>query len=333
MSDLVATATELPWWRNLIPRKAADLSASATMVCVLLIEAIFFTVRAPDFWTGGNFSALAQLVAILGIVATGMTFGLISGSLDISVGSTLALSGAVLTRLATAGKPAWESISLCLIVGLLVGLVNGLVVVKLRVNPIVATLGMLGIARGLAYIVSGTTYVATTSDVGSSTFQILQGNILGIPRALVFAAIVMMVGYIVLHLTRAGRYAYAIGQDAQAARSVAISVDRLRIVYLVVSGFCAGLAGWVLASEADGSAGNAALGYELTAVTVVVLGGAGLAGGTGSMIGTALATVVLGVLVDGMNLMGASIFYEFVIPGVFLIAAMGLDSLRTGGYR
>jgi ribose/xylose/arabinose/galactoside ABC-type transport system permease subunit len=185
----------------------------------------------------------------------------------------------------------------------------------------------------LAYIVSGSTFVATQSTVGDAVYAPLQGNILSIPRAFLFALAIVLVGYVLLHKTRFGTYAFAIGADPEAARVAAIPVDRLRIAYLAISGFCAGLAGWVLASEADGVGGNAALGYELIVMTAVILGGAGLAGGTGSMIGTAFAVIVLGLLYNGMALMGAAIFYEFLVPGLFLIGAVWLDSLRSGGYK
>jgi ribose/xylose/arabinose/galactoside ABC-type transport system permease subunit len=313
--------------------RAERISATGTMAIVLVAEMVFFSLRAPDFLTRANFPAATVQVSVLAVVSVGMTFGAISGALDISIASTMALAGCALSRVAASGRPGWEAVAVALLIGLTVGLVNGVVVVFGRVNPIVATLGMLGIARGLAYIVSGSTFVATQSTVGDAVYAPLQGNILSIPRAFLFALAIVLVGYVLLHKTRFGTYAFAIGADPEAARVAAIPVDRLRIAYLAISGFCAGLAGWVLASEADGVGGNAALGYELIVMTAVILGGAGLAGGTGSMIGTAFAVIVLGLLYNGMALMGAAIFYEFLVPGLFLIGAVWLDSLRSGGYK
>jgi ribose/xylose/arabinose/galactoside ABC-type transport system permease subunit len=310
-----------------------DKSARIALLIILATEAVYFTAASSQFLTRQNLLTIGSSVAVLAIVSTGTTFGLISGALDISVGSTVGLAGYAATRLSATDSEAWLSILVAIGIGIAVGLVNGFVVVKLRVNPIVATLGMLSIVRGIAYYVAGGSGEAISPNATeSSVFSVMQGNTLGIPRPVLVAIVFMVCGYFVLQMTRFGLYTFAIGRNPTAARDLALRVDRLRITCLVLSGMCAGAAGWVLSSSQAGSNANAAIGLELTVITAIIIGGAGLLGGTGSMIGTGLGVVVLGVMVNGMSLLGIDAFYQLMGQGALLLAAVGLDAFRSGGY-
>jgi ribose/xylose/arabinose/galactoside ABC-type transport system permease subunit len=212
---------------------------------------------------------------------------------------------------------------------LLVGIINGLVVTKLKVNPIVATLGMMGIARGLALIWTGARGMPIRDDL----YNFFQGKLGVFSWPLILLVFVFIVGYVVLSHTRFGRYAFAVGGNSDASRAAAIPVDRLRISYLAISGFLAGVSGWVLASMSGAATPAAAQGYELTVITAVILGGVSLSGGRGSMTGTILGSLIIGVMVNGMTLHGIQSYYQLMLQGLVLLIAVWVDSRRSGGYR
>jgi ribose transport system permease protein len=304
------------------------------LVAFLLLEIIAFTMVTGDFLTASNMFNTGRAVAILSIVAVGATFGLISGALDLSIGSVIALGGTVATHIAIQGWPVGIAVAGAVAAGLLVGFTNGFVVVKLRVNPIIATLAMLGIARGVAFIIDGGTgVVGNDSRRTGPGFDVMQQSVGPVPVPLIVAIIAIVCGGAALAYTRFGRYAYAVGGSPSASRAVALPVDRLRVSYLVLSGTLAGFAGWVFASMASGVGSNIAVGYELTAITAVILGGVGLAGGRGSMVGTALGVIIIGVMVNGLTLAGVPVFYQLMGQGFVLLAAVALDAARSGGYR
>jgi len=299
----------------------------------LALEVLYFSVTTSGFLTPENLLNMGRALAILAVVSVGATFGLISGALDISIASVIALGGTVATQLDHQGWTVLVPILAAIVAGLLVGVTNGLVVVRLRVNPIVATLAMLGIVRGIALIIDGGTGVVSADTATSGTFNVMQGDIAGIPLPLIVAAVTMALGYIVLAHTPFGRYAYAVGGSPGAGRAVALPVDRLRIAFLALSGVLAGFAGWIFASMAGGVGANIAQGYELTAITAVIVGGIGLSGGRGSMVGTLLGVLILSVMVNGMTLSGVPVFYQLMGQGLVLLGAVALDSRHSGGYR
>lgn len=306
-----------------------------TLGLVIVAELAVFSAAAPRFLSTTNLLNTGRAAAVLMIVATGATFGLISGALDISVGSVMALSGTIGTQLVIAGYPASVAILAAIGSGIGVGLINGFVVVKLRVNPLVATLGMLGIAFGLAFVVDGGSGIAgNLRQTTDGAYGVMKNDVAGIPLPLVFAALFAAAGWVLLAKTRFGLYAYAVGGNASAGRSAALPVDGLRMAYLVFSGACAATGGYVLSSTLGGSGAASVPGtLVLTVVTAVILGGVGLLGGTGTMGGTILGVIVLGVLESGMTLAGWPTFYQYVVEGLLLMLAVGLDALRTGGYR
>ena len=312
------------------PEEAQQLGLAA----FLLIEIAFFALITPDFLSGSNLFNIGRAVTILAIVAVGATFGLISGALDLSVASVIALAGTVATKLAVQGWPPATIILAALAVGLIVGTINGLVVVKLRVNPIVATLAMLGIARGLAFIVDGGPGGVSTPDlVTTPGFTIMQRSLGPVGYPVILAIVVVAAGYVVLKHTRFGRYVYAVGGNPPASRAAALQVDGLRISCLALSGLLAGLAGWVFASMLSGVSSNIAVGVELKVFSAVILGGVALAGGRGSMAGTVLGILIIGVMINGLTLAGVPIFWQLIGQGIVMLGAVALDAARTGGYR
>ena len=334
-ATMARNATTDTLGRRILAAVLSDRGQRSTLGVVLLIEIIVFAKVAHGFMTVNNLLNAGQATAVLMVVSVGATFGLISGALDISVGSTIALSGTVGTKIMATGIHPVLAIAMVIGVGTAVGLVNGFVVVKLRVNPIVATLGMLGIARGLAYVLDGGSGVLGNLGtlVKDPIYTVMQDEIFDIKFSLIFAALFAVAGWLLLGRTRFGLYAYAVGGNSESGRAAALPVDRLRIMYLVVSGTCSGVAGFVLSSSQGGSAASAAFGWELIIITAVILGGVGLTGGTGSMGGTVLGVVILGLLINGMTLAGWQTFYQLIAQGGLLLFAVGLDAARTGGYR
>jgi ribose/xylose/arabinose/galactoside ABC-type transport system permease subunit len=303
------------------------------LLAFLAIEILFFTVVTPSFLSASNFFDIGRAIAILAIVAVGATFGLISGAIDLSVASVVALAGTVATQLALQGWPTPILIAAALLVGAAIGLTNGLVVVKLRVNPVVATLAMLSIARGLAFIIDGGPGAVGAARTFPEGFRLMPVSLGQVPYPVILAIAVIVAGGVVLRFTRFGRYAYAVGGNPNAGRAVALQVDRLRIAYLVLSGTLAGLAGWAFASMLNGVGSSVAAGLELRVFAAVILGGVALAGGRGSMAGTVLGVVIIGVMVNGLTLAGVPIFWQLMGQGLVLLVAVALDAARTGGYR
>jgi ribose/xylose/arabinose/galactoside ABC-type transport system permease subunit len=303
------------------------------LLAFLVFEIVVFTIITPSFFSGSNFLNIGTAISILLIVSVGATFGLISGAIDLSVASVVALAGTVATQLALQGWQTPWLILAALLVGLGIGLTNGFVVVKLRVNPIVATLAMLGIARGFAFIVDGGAGAVGRVRVFPEGFDLMQGRIGGVPLPLIFAIGVLVIGGLLLRYTRFGRYAYAVGGNSSSSRSAALPVDRLRIAYLALTGMLAGLAGWVFASMVNGVSSGVAAGLELRVFSAVILGGVALAGGRGSMVGTLIGVIIIGVMVNGLTLAGVPVFWQLMGQGLVLLAAVALDAARTGGYR
>ncbi len=312
----------------------SEHGSRATLVVVLALEILVFSNIARNFLSTTNFLNSGRTMSVFLVVGVGATFGLISGALDISMGAVIALAGTVGTNVVVAGNPGWLAILAAVGSGVLAGLVNGIVVVKMRVNPIVATLGMLGIARGVAYVMDGGTgVIGNLTETGDVTFNVMQRSLWGISYSFIFAALFAAAGWVLLAKTRFGRYAYAVGGNPEAGRSVALPVDRLRILYLTLSGTCAGVAGFMLASQLGGTSANIAFGWELTIITAVILGGVSLAGGTGSMFGTILGVIILGLLENGATLAAWHTNYKLMVQGILLLFAVGMDAARTGGYR
>ncbi|MGY1692888.1 ABC transporter permease [Geodermatophilus sp. SYSU D00697] len=310
------------------------LSAQAFQIlAVLLILVVLFSAAEPDaFLSINNFRNIVVNVSILAIIGVAMTFIIITGGIDLSVGSVLVFSGVVAaqTMQALGGQGVGVSLLGALIAcvsGTLWGLLNGVLVAKAKVPPLIVTLGTLGMALGGAQILTGGIDVRGAPTVLTDTIGF--GRLFGqIPYLSIISLVVVVVGAVILHRTRFGRYTYAVGSNDEAARRVGVRVDRHLILVYTLAGFCAGLAGILnlafFASTTLAGQSNTAL----NVIAGVVIGGTSLFGGIGTIAGTVVGLFIPAVLQNGFVIMGVQPFWQQVVVGAFLIVAVYVDQVR-----
>ncbi|WP_370325540.1 ABC transporter permease [Euzebya sp.] len=298
------------------------------LLAVIILLGIAFNMVNDRFITTTNLFNLVQAVTVIGIIAVGQAFVLISKEIDLSVGSVLALSAVCAGWLVqTAGLPAWAAIPGGILVGATSGLVIGVVVVFGKVNSFIVTLGMLSIARGLTQLVTGGLPISMPESIQ----WLGQGRILGGPpiSVVVFVALAI-IGQLVLSRTVFGQRVVAVGDNAEAARLGGIPVNRTRVLVFVLVGMLAGLAGVVFATQVGVAEAQAGRGYELDVIAAVVIGGASLSGGRGSIVGAFLGACLLGVLRNAFVLLALSPFLQEFSIGLVIVLAALLDQFRQG---
>jgi ribose/xylose/arabinose/galactoside ABC-type transport system permease subunit len=307
-----------------------------SLLIVLAIEVAVITTQSPFFLGQRNLlNSLGQNIAVLGVLAVGESVVIIAGALDISVGSIAGISGVVA---ALAVNSSWGKMQYALvaglIAGLIAGLVNGSIVAFLRVNPIIATLGTFAAFRGVAFLIAPNGYpvgVGTKVNfiwLGSGRF--LQSDaFVGIPVILVILIVVAVMGHVLMKYTDLGRSIYALGGNATAARLAGINLTRVRLAIYAFSGTLAGLGGVLLAARTTSGSPLNGQGMELQAITAVFLGGAATTGGKGAVTATVLAVLILGVLSNGMNLVGVQQYFQDVATGMLLIVGVAIAQWRA----
>jgi ribose transport system permease protein len=307
-------------------RAIANLSwetVGLPLALVLLIA--IFALMAPHFADVNNFSNVARQVAVLGLVGAAETVVILSGGIDLSVGSLVALSS-VMMAMGLKGGNVWLGVGMALGAGLAVGLVNGLLIGKTPIAPFIVTLGMLSIVSGLALTVSGGDPIFQLPN--SSFYFIGTGYVLGIPVPVLFAAAGFILVWVLLAKVPFGTWVYAIGGNEQAARLAGIPVSRVKTLIYVLSSLFAALGGIIYTARIHSGQPLLGEGLELQAVATVVIGGASLFGGRGRLVGTVYGVLFVGILQNGLNLLGISTFVQRVVIGVAIIVAVLLTVLR-----
>ncbi len=287
---------------------------------------VVMALAAPQFATVENLRNLLQQNAVIGVIACAMTFAIIIGGFDLSVGSTAAMASVVMAVVYNATGSTLLGLVAALLAGVLAGLVNGWLIAVLRINPFVATLGTMTIIRGLVFVATNATPIF---GVPFGFTQLGLGRSLGVPNlVIIFAAVALVLGF-VLHQTRFGHHVYITGGNPRAAAIMGLRTARLRFwCYLVVS-VCAAIAGIMLVGQTASGQPQAAMGYELTAIAAVIVGGAALGGGRGGMSGTVAGVFLLGIVANALNLLGVSPFWQPVATGLILVVAVGLDRMQV----
>ncbi len=305
------------------PRRRRRLPETAALAAVLVLLMAFFTTRSEFFLTRDNLINVLFSAAVIGIVAAPATLLLVAGQFDLSVGSGAAFIGVVMAT-AALNYGIWQGILLSILAGAAIGIVNGVCVTVFRINAFITTLAMLAILRGLGQIVAGgQTIILDGFDTLGNSRPLLE---IPLPVFLFIAVMILMA--LVMRFTVFGRSMYAIGANAAAARLAGISTRTAIFFGFILSAAAVVLAGLVLVSQLGAASPQAATGLELSVVTAVILGGASLAGGRGTILGTFIAVIILGVLNNGMTLMNLDSFWQTVARGVLLLAAVGFDQLR-----
>ena len=308
----------------------------------LIAIIIVFSLLSPYYFSLSNFLTMASHVAIFGILAVGMLLVILNGGIDLSVGSTLGLCGVIAGFLMqgvsvpalgyTFYPPVWVVVILTCALGGFVGLVNGVLVARFKVPAFVATLGVMYVARGVALLITnGLTYnnLGGRPELGNTGFNWLGFNrLLDVPIGVVVLVVVALVGNLVLTRTAFGRWLYASGGNERAAELSGVPVKSVQITVYMLSGACAAIAGLILSSQLTSAGPTAGVTYELTAIAAVVIGGAALTGGRGTVRGTMLGAFVIGFLSDGLVIIGISSYWQTVFTGAVIVLAVLLNAVQ-----
>ncbi|MGT2466452.1 ABC transporter permease [Mesorhizobium atlanticum] len=335
-----------------IPAKAAAPSASSGSVLLTLMKLrtfialiavlVFFSIAAPNFLSAANLILMAKHVALNAFLAMGMTFVIITGGIDLSVGSIVGLCGMVAGYLVLNGIDLqigytvyFNVVEIALItlgVGILIGAVNGLLITRLNVAPFIATLGTLYVARGFALLSSdGRTFpnLVGKPELGTTGFGYLgAGRLLGLPVSIWILVVVALGAAYLARYTPLGRHIFAVGGNERAARISGVRVNMVKMFVYMFSGFCAAIVGLIISSELMASHPATGESFELNAIAAAVLGGTSMSGGRGTIGGTIVGAFVIGILSDGLVMMGVSSFWQMVIKGLVIIVAVVVDQAQ-----
>lgn len=291
---------------------------------VFVALCIFFGLMSPVFFSAENVFNILRQVAVVGIVAVGMTFVLLTGGIDLSIGSVIGVASVFTAELMLIGVPPFLAAVTTLAICALAGFVNGVFINELGISPFIATLGTMTSLRGLAFLISDGLPVFGFP----STFAKLgQGYLWIVPIPVVIMAATFVAGAIVLNSTVFGRHVYGVGGNEEAARLSGISVKSIKYLVYTISGFLSGLAGIVLLSRINSGQPKAGQGYEMDVITAVVLGGVSMSGGEGKISFVVVGVLIMGVLTNGMILMNINEYVQQIVKGLVLVAAVGFDKL------
>ena len=317
-------------WKKKRRESAKSKVSSSGNVTGILI-ALFalclnLAIASPVFLTSSNFLNVFQQISINFVVAVGMTFVIISGGIDLSVGSNIALSGLLMGILMkTYHVPVFVTIVVCILLSGLIGLLNGILISFLSLPPFIVTLGTMSIVRGAAYTVTGGQPIYTFP----TGFTAISGRIGGVP---VWSTLIMLavffLGWYILKYTRVGRFTYAVGGNENCAKLSGINLNRVKCFVYMYSGLCCGVAALLLSSRLDSAVPTNADGQEMDAIAAVVIGGTSMSGGEGSMIGTLIGILIIGIIANGLNLLGVAQGPQKMVKGLIIVIAVVIDVIR-----
>jgi ribose transport system permease protein len=300
----------------------------AGMLPVLIVICILFAVLTPNFLTQNNLVNVVRQASINIVLAAGMTFVILTGGIDLAVGSVLGFTAVISVVVSLNPGLSWAAVPAALVAGLIVGVLTGMMVAYVGLPPFIVTLGTYTAIRGAAYLAAGGTTVIN-SKIGFA--WIGNGYVGPVPWLVIIALFIIAVSAFVLHRTVLGVHVYAVGGNPQAARLTGIPVPFVLIFAYGVSGLLSGLGGVMSASRLYSAQGQLGIGYELDAIAAVILGGTSFVGGIGTVFGTLIGALIIAVLNNGLTLMNVSFYWQLVIKGAVIILAVMLDKLRTRG--
>lgn len=301
-------------------------SREAGIALVLLLAAAYLSFSTTTFLTVGNLSILARQISLTAIIAVGMTMVILLGDIDLSVGSVVALATVVTGFLIVkAGVPFPIGIIAGLLVGALIGFLNGTLVIKTGVPSFIVTLGMMGVARGFALVI---TKGSSISGLPSTYLKLGQGYWLGVPLPVIILIVIAIVVHIFLSRMKTGRHIYFTGSNSEAALLSGINVNKIKLLVFTLCSTLAATEAVIETARMNAAQPAAGVGYELTAIGAVIIGGASLFGGEGSILGTLLGATLLGLITNGLILLGVSAYWQQVFSGSIIILAVTMDMWR-----
>ena len=291
---------------------------------VLLIAVV--SILNPAFLSAKNIMNILRQTSVNAVIAAGMTFVILTGGIDLSVGSILGISGAVCASLLVSGQNVVVAVISALVVGAIVGFLNGFIISKGKLQPFIATLATMTVLKGLTLVyTNGNPITLGSNELAMSFGKIGGGTILGIPTPAMIMIVVFMVCYYILHNTRIGRYTYALGSNEEATKLSGLNTDKIKIWVYTISGILASVAGIIITSRLYSAQPTAGSGYELDAIAAVVLGGTSLNGGKGKITGTIVGALIIGVLSNALNILDVSSYYQTMVKGAVILLAVLLD--------
>jgi ribose transport system permease protein len=300
----------------------------AGMVPVLVVICILFALLTPNFLTQNNMVNVVRQASINIVLAAGMTFVILTGGIDLAVGSVLGFTAVIAVVVSLIPGLDWAAVPAALLAGALVGVLTGMTVAYIGLPPFIVTLGTYTAIRGAAYLAAGGTTVIN-SKIGFA--WIGNGYVGPVPWLVIIALLTIAISAFILHSTVLGVHVYAVGGNPQAARLTGIPVPFVLIFVYGVSGLLSGLGGVMSASRLYSAQGQLGIGYELDAIAAVILGGTSFSGGIGTVFGTLIGALIIAVLNNGLTLMNVSFYWQLVIKGAVIVLAVMLDKLRTRG--
>lgn len=305
--------------------KKINLSKFQSIIGLVVFSLIVSLIN-ERFLTSGNILNVLRQTSINSIIAAGMSFVIITGGIDLSVGSTLALSGAVAATLFAMGINPVFALLGALAVGAGIGFINGIAIAKGKLQPFIVTLATMTIFRGATMVFTDGKPISAGFEKNSEVLAYIgNGYLFGVPFPIILMIVVFAVGFFILTQTTFGRYVYALGGNEDATKLSGVNTDRVKILVYTISGFLAAVAGIIITARLSSAQPTAGSGYELDAIAAVVLGGTSLAGGVGSILGTVTGALIIGVLNNALNLMNVSSYYQLLAKGVVILIAVLID--------
>ncbi|MBK8022899.1 MAG: ABC transporter permease [Chloroflexi bacterium] len=316
------------------PLVSADATQRVLAFAALIILFVIFSIASPNFLQFNNMVGILLATAVNGILALGVTYVIITGGIDLSIGTVMTVSAVMTAQFITVWQmPVVVGILGGMATGAFAGFLNGVIIAKMKIPPFIATLGMMYVAKGLALIISGLRpiYFNDTPEFREAAMGSVIGSVFPefeIPNAVLIMFLAALVAALLLARTVLGRYTFALGSNEEATRLSGVNTDRWKIAVYTVSGFFAGLAGVVIAARLNSAQPALGQGYELDAIAAVVIGGTSLSGGEGTILGTVIGAFVLSVLTNGLRILSVPQEWQQVVTGAIVILAVYLDIVR-----
>lgn len=306
--------------------KKIKFNQTLAISIALILLVIIFSIASPVFLSAKNLMTLIRQVTVLGIVAIGMTFVAITGGVDLSVGAQISLVSVMVGLLnGRLGLNIWVSALVAVLCALIVSAINGCVIVTTNIAPMIATLGMSQVIEGISYMISGG---LPQSLKNAKSFSVLGQGYLGpIPVPVIVFFVIALIGTYIMNKMYIGRYFFAIGSNSESARLSGINVRLTKFSAFLICGLFTGIGGLIMLSRVNSAQPTTGIGYEMDVMTAVILGGVSLAGGSGSVVGTIIGVMIIGVLNNGLTLVGASEYVKMVLEGIALLLALCIEPI------